>query len=80
MNPNDPNVALLEVVANPNSKRFSASSPDLQDYLAHEISKLLATPACVDALSGHLPADAASQQRLPELRQKLQKIASLRST
>lgn len=55
-----------------------ASSPDLQDYLAHEISTLLAAPAFVEALSGHLPADAASQQRLPQLRQKLQQIASLR--
>ena len=55
-----------------------ASSPDVQDYLAHEISTLLAAPAFVEALSGHLPADAASQQRLPQLRQKLQQIASLR--
>jgi len=31
----------------------------------------------VDALAGHLPADAASQERLPELHDKLRRIAGL---
>ena len=31
----------------------------------------------VEALAGHLPADRASQQRLPSLRRKLQGITAL---
>jgi len=35
------------------------------------------TPAFVEALSGHLPGDAASQARLPDLLVKLREIAKL---
>lgn len=54
------------------------SSPELQAYLAERFRALLATRAFVDALAGHLPGDAASQERLPELHDKLRQIAGLR--
>jgi predicted nucleotidyltransferase len=54
-----------------------ASTPELRAYLADRMRALLATPAFVDALSGHLPADAASQQRLPDLLDTLRRMAGL---
>ena len=54
-----------------------ASPAELRAYLAQRFGALLATPAFVDALSGHLPGDAASQERLPELLDKLRLIADL---
>lgn len=56
----------------------STSPPELRDYLGKRFVKLLATRAFIDALSGHLPGDAASQERLPELHEKLRQIAGLR--
>ena len=53
------------------------SEQGLRDYLAERFDELLETPAFVDALSGHLPGDAASQARLPDLLIKLQRIAKL---
>jgi len=38
---------------------------------------LLATSAFIDALPGHLPGDAASQERLPDLEDKLRALARL---
>jgi hypothetical protein len=38
---------------------------------------LLATPAFIDALPGHLPGDAASQARVPDLEDKLRALARL---
>lgn len=53
------------------------SEKGLRDYLAEKFGELLEIPAFVDALSGHLPGDSASQARLPDLLIKLQKIAKL---
>jgi predicted nucleotidyltransferase len=53
------------------------SSPELRAYLAQQLTALLAEPAFVEALSGHLPGDAASQQRLPGLQKMLRLIADL---
>lgn len=53
------------------------SPPELRDYLGERFGALLATPSFVEALAGHLPGDAASQERLPELKQKLRLIAGL---
>lgn len=53
------------------------SPPELRDYLGERFSALLATPSFVEALAAHLPGDAASQERLPELAQKLRLIAGL---
>lgn len=50
---------------------------ELRAYLAERFGMLLSTPAFIDALSGHLPGDAASQERLPELLGKLRLIAGL---
>lgn len=54
-----------------------ASVLELRAYLAERFDMLLKTTAFVDALSGHLPGDAASQARLPDLLVKLQQIAKL---
>jgi hypothetical protein len=49
----------------------------LRSYVIRSVHALLAIPAFDEALSGHLPGDRASQQRLPGLRKKLQAIAAL---
>jgi hypothetical protein len=56
-----------------------ASPPELREYLAARLAALLATRDFIDALSGHLPGDAASQERLPELHDKLRQISELHS-
>lgn len=53
------------------------SAFELRGYLADRFQALLALPAFIDALPGHLPGDAASQERLPELVAKLHEIAGL---
>lgn len=50
---------------------------ELKDYLRKWMRRLLATPAFLDALPGHLPGDAASQARLPDLTDKLRLLAEL---
>jgi len=50
---------------------------DLRRYLAREFAALVASEAFLDALAGHLPGDAASQGRLPELLVRLRAIATL---
>jgi predicted nucleotidyltransferase len=42
-----------------------ASDAELRAYLRERVTGLLATPAFIDALPGHLPGDAASQARAP---------------
>lgn len=51
---------------------------ELRVYLREKLAALLATPAFVEALAGHLPGDAASQERLPEMTARLRLIASLK--
>jgi predicted nucleotidyltransferase len=53
---------------------------DLQAYLAEQFSQLMATRAFRDSLPGHLPGDAASQARLPDLEAKLIQLAQLTNT
>jgi hypothetical protein len=50
---------------------------DLRGYLSSRVGRLLATPAFLEALPGHLPGDAASQARLPDLEDKLRLLAKL---
>ena len=50
---------------------------ELKDYLRDRVGRLLATPAFLEALPGHLPGDAASQARLPDLEDKLRLLAKL---
>lgn len=54
-----------------------SSAPELRTYLAKRFGELLKTSAFMDALSGHLPGDAASQARLPDLVTKLQQLTKL---
>ncbi|WP_233584864.1 nucleotidyl transferase AbiEii/AbiGii toxin family protein [Aquabacterium soli] len=49
----------------------------LKRYLAAEIQRLMSQRAFMDALPGHLPSDAASQSRLPDLEARLQQLARL---
>ena len=50
---------------------------ELRNFLRENTRALLATRAFHDALPGHLPGDAASQARLPDLLAKLHIIADL---
>lgn len=54
-----------------------ASRAELRAYLRERVAGLLATPAFIDALPGHLPGDAGSQSRLPDLEDKLRALARL---
>ena len=49
---------------------------DLRKYLASEFRDLISTSAFLDALPGHLPGDAASQARMPELLRRLRFLAA----
>jgi len=53
--------------------------PDLASFICDQIRTLLTIRAFRDAMPGHLPGDAASQARLPDLETKLKVLASLRS-
>lgn len=55
-----------------------ASDASLRDYLSAEFTRLLTDPRFRDALPGHLPPDEASQDRLPDLMKKLQRISDSR--
>ena len=59
------------------SSECRTSPPELRVYLTERFQGLLALPAFMDALPGHLPGDAASQERLPDLLAKLNAIAGL---
>lgn len=52
-----------------------AAETSLKSYLQERFGQLLAAPAFIDALPGHLPGDAASQARLPDLLDKLRQLA-----
>lgn len=54
-----------------------AAEPAMRRYIRDAIAGLLEHEAFDEALSGALPADAASQARLPSLRRKLRAIAAL---
>ncbi len=51
--------------------------PPLKDYLVNAIKALHSSPDFSEALAGHLPADTASQERLPKLRDKIRSITEL---
>jgi predicted nucleotidyltransferase len=51
------------------------SSAAVRAYVSGSIAALLKTRAFMDALPGHLPGDAASQQRLPMLEDRLRRIS-----
>lgn len=51
------------------------SQAELREYLEANFRTLLASPAFLDALAGHLPGDAASQARLPALVSRFREVA-----
>lgn len=53
---------------------------ELKAYLAAQFSHLMALRAFRDSLPGHLPGDAASQARLPDLEAKLMQLAQMTPT
>lgn len=58
------------------SAELPAHSPELRAFLAENFRALLSAPDFVDALSGHLPGDMASQQRLPGMLARLRQLAA----
>lgn len=52
-----------------------SADEDVRAYLTDQLSALLEDEDFMDALSGHLPGDTASQQRLPILIERMEKVA-----
>lgn len=55
----------------------ASSTPELRGFIAGRIRQFMADDFFQESLDGHLPADNASQRRLPALRNKLKLIAEL---
>jgi predicted nucleotidyltransferase len=53
------------------------AAPELRHYVKAAIALLRKSRGFLDSLPGHLPGDAASQERIPDLHAKLQLIAEL---
>lgn len=56
------------------------SNHELRNYLCSCFSDLVGNQAFLQSLPGHLPPDAASQERLPDVLNKLNAMAKLEST
>ncbi len=54
------------------------ASKSLQTYLADRFASLLETREFIEALAGHLPGDAASQRRMPLIKERIEAIARQR--
>ena len=54
-----------------------SSSPLLREYVAAQMSALIADRDFADAVAGHLPGDSASQARFPLVIARLQTLAAL---
>lgn len=54
-----------------------AGSAELKEYVADTVSGLVGAEGFREALSGHLPPDRASQERLPLLWQRLVAVAAM---
>ncbi len=59
------------------ASELAACERSLQEYVSEELRRYQADPAFVDRLAGHLPSDAASQARLPELRRRLRDLSAI---
>ncbi len=53
------------------------AAADVRSYLAEEIRELISIREFNDALPGHVPPDAASQERVGTIISRLEEIASL---
>lgn len=62
----------LEIVGD-----VAEADSDVQSYLAGQFKELLGDDDFLDALPGHLPADAASQARVPLLVERMESIVAL---
>jgi hypothetical protein len=60
-------------------EEIDGSPTAMRRFIADTIAELLKDARFLDSLSGHLPPDEASQQRLPLILQRLQVIAALTS-
>jgi len=69
-------VTLLVMLALP-IEVLGAAASYVRIYLAKEIKKLISIREFNDALPGHLPPDAASQERAGTIISRLEGIASL---
>lgn len=58
-------------------EEIEQAGDELKCYVANEIKALLADRDFLTALPGHLPGDAASQARLPELAGRMRAIGNL---
>ena len=56
---------------------LAAAKSDVRRYVAREVRKLLENSEFIDMLPGHLASDMASQERLPLLLTRLERIAAL---
>jgi hypothetical protein len=56
---------------------IQAAAGDVRSYIAKEIKRLLSIHEFNDALPGHVPPDAASQERVGTIISRLEEIASL---
>jgi hypothetical protein len=56
------------------SKEVLRASRQLREYLAAQILALLQNENFIEAIPAHLPGDAASQSRLPELVRRLRAL------
>jgi hypothetical protein len=61
------------------AEEIHAGPENVCAYISTEISKLLATPAFLDALPGYLLPDQASQGRISILLERLKRIAAIQS-
>lgn len=59
-------------------KELAEAGPELKAYIAETVSEMINVESFKEALSGHLPPDRASQERLPLLWQRLVSIAELK--
>ena len=50
---------------------------ELKIYVHDKLAVLLANSAFMQVLPGYLPGDAASQQRVPDLEEKLRELSGL---
>jgi len=57
-------------------KEVARARNDIRIYLADEFAALMAEEDFLDALPGHLPGDAASQQRVPLIMERMRRIVS----
>ena len=57
-------------------KQLLSADKPVRNYVAIRFRELLSDESFIEALPGHLPPDAASQQRVPIIRQRMQEVAA----